>query len=73
MESHLEAARARIETDPALCRFYRRRQGRELHLVKRDETFVCLIPAEPADQWRIAFFHNEKRWPITRSLQQSCR
>ena len=62
MENHLQAASARIETDQAFAGFTVTSQGRELHLVKGDESFVRLIPAEPADQWRFAFFHNEKRW-----------
>ena len=62
MESHLGAARVRIEADRAFAGFTVARQGRELHLVKGDETFVRLIPTETTDQWRIAFFHNEKRW-----------
>jgi hypothetical protein len=62
MKKSLDDARRRIAADEAFAGFTVKLQDDELHLSRGDDSFVRLIPAEAVGQWRIEYFHNQKRW-----------
>ncbi|MBW2452696.1 MAG: hypothetical protein JRE16_03960 [Deltaproteobacteria bacterium] len=62
-----------IKERKTLVEFTVTQVGPELHLAKHDVCFARLIPAEDSNQWRIEYFHNEKRWEsldFTGSLEE---
>ena len=62
MKRILEEAKRLIKADKILSDFSVTADDNELHLIKGDESFARLIPVETNAQWRIEYFHNEKRW-----------
>ena len=62
MKRSMEEASRLIKTDKILAEFTVSLDSDELHLVKGDESFARLIPVDKSGQWRIEYFHNQKRW-----------
>ena len=62
MKKILEEAKRLIKADKILAEFTVSPDGDELHLFKADESFARLIPVDANAQWRIEYFHNQKRW-----------
>jgi hypothetical protein len=64
MKKSLEEASHLIKADKVLAEFTVTLDGDELHLVKGDESFARLIPVDQNGQWRVEYFHNQKRWEL---------
>jgi hypothetical protein len=62
MKKSLAEAVHLIKEDKVLAEFTVSQSGDELHLVKGDKSFARLIPISQSSEWRIEYFHNQKRW-----------
>lgn len=58
----LDDVRGLLKANKTLAEFDVQQVGDELHLYKGDTSFARLIPVNADGQWRIEYFHNEKRW-----------
>jgi hypothetical protein len=63
MATELQEARLIIDADRRLAGFAVRRQEKELHLEKGEESFARLLPGA-AGEWRLEIFRATEGWEI---------
>lgn len=65
MDAMLSQALEELRGDPKLAGVVVREEAGELHLLRGDDRFARLSPAEHKGVWRMECYRNRERWEMT--------